>query len=88
MMIFDKEFTEMYPEIIEHLRIESERDGSGKFTVFSVPTQHFTIESLSELTEENILNHINVDSWTGSNKKYGEKKQNSLRRIKLEKILQ
>lgn len=86
MTIFDKEFEEMYPEILETLKIICEPyAGKGKFTIFTTKTQHFGVDHLSELTEENILNHIHTGSWF--NKNYEEKKQNSLRRIRLEKIL-
>ena len=61
--------------------------GKGRYTIFTLPTQHFGIDSLNELTEERILNEINVESWTGANRKFAERKINGLRKVKLEKIL-
>jgi hypothetical protein len=38
MYLFDKEFAELYPDVLETLTIERERK---KFVVFSCPTQRF-----------------------------------------------
>jgi len=86
MNILDKEFAEIYPEIVDTFKIESKPYcDKGKYTVFTVPTQHFPIDSLDELTEETFLKHINEFSWF--NRNLVERKINGIRKITLEKIL-
>jgi len=52
---FYKEFEKRFPEIVESLHIEKKEDG---FRIFSIPTQHFEVKELSELTFERFEKEI------------------------------
>ena len=87
MNIFDKEFEIDYPEIFEKFKITTTKNDRGEkvFEIFTIPTQHFYVHSLNELTEEKLLKHIDTDNWFNEN--LFERKINGLRKVKLEKIL-
>ena len=56
LQLFDAKFAKKYPEIVTSLSIGSKICGDKiMFQVFSVPTQHFMVNSLDELTEEKFL---------------------------------
>ncbi len=83
MKIFSKKFAKRYPEIIEHLSIDFE---NGKINIFSIPTQHFTVNSLDELTEEQFLLRILNRNFPWEEKKVNKKQEIRLRKLKLNKI--
>lgn len=85
MGILDKDFIDMYPKIIESLWIEV---SNGKINVFSIPTQHFTVDNFDELTEESFLTRINNIKMEWEDKCLNEEQLNRLRFIRLQKIFE
>ena len=87
MNIFDKEFADVYPEILETFKVTTTKNDRGDkvYEIFTVPTQHFYVKNLHELTEDEFLKHIDTESWF--NRNLVERKINGIRKKILEEIL-